>query len=75
MFGGPDRYVAITIRPENVALPGCLRRDSLAKRGIKFIHCGEGYSKNRGSGSMLGQAIARAKAIAKKVNENLESVC
>lgn len=62
-FGGPDTYVAVTIAPAGVAVPYTLRHDVLANRGIQIIYCGEGYSKNSGSRSMLGQAFARAREI------------
>lgn len=59
-FGGPDRYVAITIAPAGVQVPYVLRRDVLSKRGIEIRYCGEGYSRHSGPRSMLGQALARA---------------
>ena len=62
-FGGPDTYVAVTIAPQGVQVPSVLRRDVLAARGIQIVYCGEGYSKNSGSRSMLGQAFAKAQNI------------
>ena len=62
-FGGPDTYVAVTAAPQGTPVPYTLRRDVLANRGIELIYCGEGYSKNSGSRSMLGQAYARAQQI------------
>jgi hypothetical protein len=60
---GPDTYVAVTIAPQGVQVPRILRRDVLRSRGIEIVYCGEGYSRNCGSRSMLGQAYARAAEI------------
>ena len=62
-FGGPDRYVAVTIAPAGAQVPKVLRRDVLAARGIEIRYCGEGYSRHDGPRSMLGQAWARAHQI------------
>ena len=67
-FGGPDRYVAVTIADEGVEVPYCLNDKVLAKRGIEIRYCGTGYSKNAGPRSALGQAIAEAKRIAAEIN-------
>jgi len=65
-WGGPDTYVAVTLTPNGVECPQILRQDVLAKRGIKLIYCGEGYSEHRGPRSSLGKAIAEAKSIVAK---------
>ena len=63
-FGGPDRYVAVQIVPAGVEPLRCLRSDVAARRGIRIRYCGEGYSRNSGPRSMLGQALAKADEIA-----------
>lgn len=67
-FGGPDTYVAVTITPEGVKLPGCLRRDLLDQRGIQIIYCGEGYREHQGPHSMLGRAIRKAQKLVRDLN-------
>lgn len=62
-FGGPDRYVAVTIAPEGISVPYTLRQDVLAKRGIQIKYFGQGYSRNcRTQRSMLCRAISSAEA-------------
>lgn len=68
-FGGPDRYVAVTIAPVGVEVPLVLRRDVLEKRGITIKYFGEGYSEHTGPRSMLGRAIAAAEQYARSINE------
>jgi hypothetical protein len=58
---GPDRYVAVQIVPDNVEPLICLNRTVAAKRGIKIIYCGEGYSdRDKTDRSMLNQARQKA---------------
>jgi hypothetical protein len=44
-----------------------LRHDVAAKRGIEIRRTGEGYSRNAGPRSSLGQAIAVAEAIVEEI--------
>jgi hypothetical protein len=58
---GPDRYVAVQIVPDNVEPLIILNRIVAAKRGIKIIYCGEGYSdRDKTDRSMLNQARQKA---------------
>lgn len=68
-FGGPDTYVAVTIAPEGIAVPYVLRRDVLAKRGIKIRYFGEGYKEHSGPRSMLGRAITAAERFIEEAEE------
>jgi hypothetical protein len=63
-FGGPDTYVAVVVAPDGVTIPKVMNRDVLESRGIRMIHCGEGYAKHRGAGSALGRALRKATQIA-----------
>jgi len=73
-FGGPDRYVAVVARSDNmdplpVHVP--LQRDRLQKRGYAVHYCGEGYSHRvQTSRSSLNQAIERANQLAQEI-ENI----
>lgn len=67
-FGGPDTYVAVTVAPAGVEVPRVLRRDLLRRRGIDLHYFGEGYSQHSGPRSMLGQALAAARAFAARIN-------
>ena len=60
-FGGPDMYVAVLEIPIGVEIPRTLNRRVLAMRGIKFYHCGEGYSRHTGPRSMYQAALAEAR--------------
>ncbi|MHC4356629.1 MAG: hypothetical protein ACYS0H_28355 [Planctomycetota bacterium] len=65
-FGGPDRYVAVVSRPDDMEpwperRP--LNRKHLERLGYTFTYCGEGYAKNQGPRSMLGQARDLARLI------------
>lgn len=70
-FGGPDTYVAVQIVPDNCARGPlvCLSREVARKHKIGIKYFGEGYSKNRGSRSALGQAISAANDFATEFNE------
>jgi hypothetical protein len=66
-FGGPDTYVAVVSRPDDkTEWPQSrpLNRDHLRKHGYQITYCGEGYSRNDGPRSMLGQALLEAHRIA-----------
>lgn len=64
---GPDRYVAVQIVPDNVEPLIILNRIVAAKRGIKIIYCGEGYSdRDKTDRSMLNQARQKALEIKKQ---------
>lgn len=63
MFGGPDTYVAVVTGPAPLKPSTPLQRDRLARKGYTIQYCGEGYSRNSGPRSMLGQAIAKAERI------------
>jgi len=68
-FGGPDTYVAVQVVPDGVERLKQLRRDTAAKRGIKIIYCGEGYSSRQATTrSMLGAAKEKARQIAAQIN-------
>jgi hypothetical protein len=73
-FGGPDTYVAVTVAPEGVTVPHTLRRDILARRGIRFIYIGEGYREHQGPRAALGIALARAHDIAARLREDENAV-
>ena len=65
---GPDTYVAVQIVPDGVEPLRVLNRAVAAKRGIKIVYCGEGYSNRCGSGrSMLDLARDKAKEVADMV--------
>ncbi len=69
-FGGPDTYVAVQVVPEGVSPLKVLNRKVAAKRGIKIIHCGQGYSnRQKTSRSSLGAAKAYAAEIARQYSE------
>ena len=72
-FGGPDTYVAVTVAPEGITVPYCLRRDVLARRGIQFIYIGEGYGGHSGPRSALGRALAKAHDVAASYREEDEN--
>ena len=59
-FGGPDTYVAVTVRPDGVELPAYLNQKVLTARGIKIAYFGEGYRGHSGPHSALGKAIKAA---------------
>lgn len=64
-FGGPDRYVAVTVAPPGVITPQSLNGEVLAKRGIKILWCGEGYSRRQKTdASMLNRARAEGRRVA-----------
>jgi hypothetical protein len=66
-FGGPDRYVAVLIVPDNVEAPKVLNHSVLKKRGITLKYFGEGYSRRCATErSMLGKAIAEAESFIKE---------
>lgn len=67
-FGGPDTYIAVQVVPDGVQPLKQLRQSVALKRGIRIIHCGEGYRKNDGPRSAYGQALAIAETIAQRVN-------
>jgi hypothetical protein len=63
-FGGPDTYVAVQVVPDGVEPLRNLRLDAAAKRGIRIIFCGEGYSSRQATErSMLRRALAKAQDI------------
>ena len=69
MFGGPDTYVMVQIVPADVTALVCLNYGAAKRRGIRLIHCGEGYQKNQATGrSMLGAAIAEGVRIEREAN-------
>jgi hypothetical protein len=75
-FGGPDTYVAVIwCANDAVAMPYVLRQDVLAHRGISYQYVGEGYSQHRGPKSMLGRAIAAAKAFIAALREGSSNEC
>lgn len=59
-FGGPDRYVAVQIVPDDATPLKSLQQYAARKRGITIKYFGEGYAAHQGPRSMLGQAIAAA---------------
>ena len=61
-FGGPDTYVAVQVVPEGATPLQSLQEHAAVKRGITIKYFGEGYSKHLGPRSMLGKALAKAKA-------------
>lgn len=67
-FGGPDTYVSVQCVPDGVCPLTYLNRKVAKKRNIILIYCGEGYRKNDGPKSMLGQAIAKAEKVAAEIN-------
>jgi hypothetical protein len=74
-FGGPDTYVAVQVVPAGVAKLSSLNRKIAAKRGIKIIYCGEGYSgHDKTERSGLGAAKAKAKRIAADINRPLNAM-
>lgn len=71
-FGGPDTYVAVQIVPPGVEPLRVLNRKVAARRGIKIVYFGDGYSQHKGPRSLLGQAIVAAKAF---IIEQIETPC
>src|SRR5262245_9356732 len=65
-FGGPDTYVAVQEIPEGVEPLYYLNYYNARRRGIKIHYMGEGYSAHRGERSMLGRALAKARAFIKE---------
>jgi hypothetical protein len=65
---GPDRYVAVQVVPDGVERLKQLRESVAERRGIRIIHCGEGYYGSRGPRSALGQALAKAAQICAEIN-------
>jgi len=69
-FGGPDTYVAVQIVPDGVERLKTLNTAVAQRRGIKLIHCGEGYSQRcKTNRSMLGKALEKARIITQTINE------
>jgi hypothetical protein len=74
-FGGPDRYVAVVLRADDLPPWGGrpLRRDSLAKRGYTYRWIGEGYShRTKTERSAYRQAISRARAYVAEAGATLD---
>jgi hypothetical protein len=72
-FRGPDIYVAVVERPDELPeLPEgtMLQRDRLKKKGYIVRYCGEGYSMHWGPKSMLGKAVRYAHELAGRINGN-----
>ena len=69
---GPDTYVAVQVVPPGATPLRCLSRSAAERRGIKIIYCGEGYRKNDGPRSALGQALRKANEIADGINDEQE---
>lgn len=67
-FAGPNSYVAVQVVPDGEERLKVLNRQAAANRGIKIIHCGEGYAEHRGPRSMFGRAMAEAERIAAEIN-------
>lgn len=66
---GPDTYVMVQLVPRGVQPLLCLNRRVASRRGIALIYCGEGYRERQATTrSMLGAAIAKAKAIEEAIN-------
>ena len=73
-FGGPDRYVAVLARTDDMEpLPAHTPLQILRFRakGYRFYHCGEGYSNRVSTNrSMLNQAIAWANQLAQEIENS-----
>ena len=72
-FRGPDTYVAVVERPDELPeLPEGtpLQRDRLRKKGYTIHICGEGYNMHWGPESMLGKAVKYANELAGRINSN-----
>lgn len=65
---GPDTYIAVQVVPDGVEKLNHLNRRVAKKRGIVIHYIGEGYTKNRGSRSALGQAIEKAEKLVESIN-------
>ncbi len=66
---GPDTYVMVQVVPAGVERLKVLNRKVAARRGIKLIHCGEGYHQRQQTNrSMLGAALEEARATAAEIN-------
>lgn len=63
-----DAYVAVTIAPAGTTIPPRLRQSVLEREGIAVYYFGTGYSRQRGPGSALTQALRRAEAFADAFN-------
>jgi hypothetical protein len=68
---GPDVYVALVQVPEGVSFDPNrtpLQVSRLRSRGIEVTRIGEGYRKHKGPKSSLGQALRRAKELARRLS-------
>jgi hypothetical protein len=68
-FCGPDKYVAVTVAEAGVAVPYALNEKRLRKLGVSVEYFGDGYGQHSGPRSMLGRAIAEARAFTAAINE------
>ena len=73
MFGGPDCYVSLIIRPENSEPVGRhpLSRHNVKRFGWQEIVAGSGYSDHSGPRSSLGKAWAFAEAEAERLGAEI----
>jgi len=72
---GPDTYIAVQVVPNGVEPLTVLNRNVATRRGIKIIHCGEGYrDRQQTNRSMLGAAREEAQRIVDTINENSDLI-
>ena len=67
-FGGPDKYIAVQVVPDNSEPLSSLREDIASKRGIQIIYCGEFYSRSTGPRSRYADAMRYAQEVAGRYN-------
>jgi len=73
---GPDTYVMVQVVSPNIEKLKVLNKKVAQKRGIKLIHCGEGYyNRQATTQSMLGSAIEKATQLADKINKEQKIPC
>ena len=73
-FGGPDTYVAVQIVPNGTAPLKSLNERAAKRRGITILRMGEGYSKNSGPRSSLGQAMAKGQTFVNDYNARMTTI-
>ncbi len=66
---GPDTYVTVQVIPDGATPLTVLNRKNATDRGIRLLHCGEGYKDRcKTDRSALGSAIRLAEALADAIN-------
>jgi hypothetical protein len=70
---GPDTYVAVQVVPSGKTRLAVLNHKAAANRGIKLVHCGEGYSDRQATTrSALGAALERAQRLVDNINDQAD---